>query len=120
MKNNWKCSIIINLIGFFIARASFLGINPLAAGYFIAAYLGNNRSAFILVTVSMGVLTAMPVGLAFKYLLSIIAAYIILEMPIIKKNNIPKVILYSLPATIVGVFTSIEGALVGLNTVLWH
>ncbi len=116
MKNKWKRSFVISIIGFFVARASFYGMNPLAIGYFTAAYFGNNRSTFILVTIFAGVLTGMPTAYTFKYLLTMVATIVLLEMPIVKKHDISKGILYGLPALILGVFTFVEGAALGFQT----
>ena len=115
MKNKRTRSFIVNLLGFFVARASFYGMNPLAIGYFTAVYLGNNRSPFILVTIFAGLLTTMHATFAFKYLLTMILTIVILDMPIIKKRNLSKAKLYGLPSLILGVFTLVEGAAVGFQ-----
>ena len=99
----------------FCSEGLILRNEPLAIGYFTAAYLGNNRSPFILVTIFAGLLTTMHATFAFKYLLTMILTLVILDMPIIKKRNLSKASLYGLPSLILGVFTLVEGAAVGFK-----
>ena len=51
MKVIKKNVILIYIIGFVIARASFLGINPIAIGFFTSAYLEKVSPGLLFITI---------------------------------------------------------------------
>ena len=80
MKDIRKRAILIYIIGFIIARASIFGINPLAIGYFTAAYLEKASPGLLFVTILAGMGSAMPPTMVLKYLLTIIGSLVLLFM----------------------------------------
>jgi stage II sporulation protein E len=110
MKIDKKRAILIHLIGFTVARAAFFGMNPLAIGYFTAAYLGKTGGGFALAAAFLGVVTSMNTTQVLKYSLSMIAAIILLEGPLLKNKEIPKPILYAIPSITLGILSMMEAA----------
>ena len=61
-------TIFIYIIGLVIARVSFLGINPLAIGYFMAAYLESASPGLLFITILVGAGSVMAPTMMLKYL----------------------------------------------------
>lgn len=118
MKSIRKNVILIYVIGFVIARASFFGINPLAIGYFIAAYLDKASTGLLFVTILAGIGSAMPPTMVLKYLLTMISSVVLLESPIIKKREMPIQVYFYIPAVSLGVFAMMEAAAYGWKSEL--
>ena len=116
MKGINKKTVLIYLIGFVIARASFLGISPLAIGYFTAAYLEKVSPGLLFITILVGIGSIMSPTLVLKYLLTMISAIVILESPLIKKRKLPTKICYYIPAILLGIFAMMEAAANGWKT----
>ena len=116
MKGINKKTVLIYLIGFVIARASFLGISPLAIGYFTAAYLEKVSPGLLFITILVGIGSIMSPTLVLKYLLTMISAIVILESPLIKKRKLPTKIYYYIPAILLGIFAMMEAAANGWKT----
>ena len=76
MKGFGKRHILVYVIGFVIARASFFGINPLAIGYFTAAYLERLNPGLLFLTILVGSGSVMPPTMVLKYLLTMISALV--------------------------------------------
>jgi len=93
-------SLFIYVIGFIIARAVFYDMNPLAIGYFTAAYLGNMGGGLAFAAVFAGIACVMNYSQIIKYTVTMIIALILLQSPLFKNKRIPKVILYALPSTL--------------------
>lgn len=108
MKDNKKRGFLIHVIGMIIARAAFSGMNPLAIGYFTAAYLGKAGGGFAFFAVLVGAATVMPLTQVLKLILTMVTTAIIYEAPVIKKRDIPLPILYSIPSIALGVFSVME------------
>ena len=98
MKGVRKRAILIYAIGFVIGRASFFAINPLAIGYFSAAYLEKVKPSLLSIIILTGISSAMPATIALKYLLTMISSIVLLESPIIKKKDRPINLYFLLPA----------------------
>lgn len=65
---NWR-EILVNVMGFFIARVSIFSMNPIGIGYFIAAYGEKRNRIFLFISVLLGMATATSsLGLA-KYVM---------------------------------------------------
>ena len=97
MKGMKKRVILIHLIGAIVARAAFFGINPLAIGYFTAAYLAKTGGGIIFFAVMIGIATVMPTLAVLKYLIVMITTIVILEAPILKNRQLPKPLLNMIP-----------------------
>jgi len=108
MKGFNKRTILIYVIGFVVARAKFSGMDPLAIGFFTAAFLSNTKKGLALVVTLLGVASVMEPTQTLKYTLSMITTLIILESPLLKNRDIPKAILYIFPALTLCVFTLLE------------
>ncbi len=103
-----KRKIFIYLIGLVVARATFYSMNPLSIGYFTAACLSGAGSGWAFAAVVIGIASGMNMIGMLKYSLTLTASIVLLEMPIIKKSNIPKVFLYSLPSLVLFCFSLME------------
>ena len=110
MKSIRKNLILVYVIGFVIARAAFLGINPFAIGYFTAAYLDKASTGLLFVTILAGIGTVMPPTMVLKYLLTLISSIVVLESPILRKRELPMRIYYYIPAGLLGIFAMMEAA----------
>ena len=110
MKVIKKNVILIYIIGFVIARASFLGINPIAIGFFTSAYLEKVSPGLLFITILVGISSVMPPTMVLKYLLTMISAIVLLESPFIKKRKLPEKIYFYIPAILLGVFAMMEAA----------
>lgn len=113
MKDIRKRAILIHVIGAIIARAVFFGMNPLAIGYFTAAYLQKAGGGLAFIVAMIGITAVMPLAQTLKYALTMITTIIIVESPIIKRRNIPQEVFYILPPLILGVFSFIEAKAIG-------
>lgn len=118
MKTIRKNVILVYLIGFVIARASFLGISPLAIGYFTAAYLDRAGTGLLFLIILAGIGTVMPPTMVLKYLLTLVSSIILFESPVIKKKNLPLRIYFYIPAVLLGIFSMMEAAAYGWKTEL--
>ncbi len=103
-----KRKILIHLIGLVIARATFYSMNPLSIGYFTAAYLSGAGGGWAFVAAAIGIASSMSMTGMLKYSLTLIASTILLEIPIIKKSNIPRVFLYIVPSLALFCFSLME------------
>ena len=96
MKDSKKRTLLIHVIGMFVARAAFYNMNPLAIGYFTAALIANTGGKMAFLAITIGIMTAMPITRALKYLLTMITTLVILEIPMIKKRKIPQIVMYAI------------------------
>ncbi len=101
-------TVLIHLIGLIVARAAFYSMNPLAIGYFTAAYLSQAGGGFAFAAAILGIVTCMNTTGILKYSLTLITSIIILETPFIKGKNIPKPALYLLPSVMLTIFSLME------------
>lgn len=107
-------SIVVCMISYVIARAVFFQMDPLAIGIFTAAYLERaGGGGLLFFAVLAGVCSTLPFTVALKYLLTLVASVVLLEAPLLKKRDISKSVLYTLPPVILGIFSLIEAASVG-------
>lgn len=70
--------ILVDLCGVFIANTIFYGMNPIAMGYFAAAYRDRKGRFFACLAVSLGYIAAFPITEVAKYL-SILCAVMIIN-----------------------------------------
>ncbi len=103
-----KKVLLIHLIGFVVARASFFNMNPLAIGYFTAVYLSDSGKGFAFMVAVLGVASTMAPTQIIKYSLTMITTLILLESPLLKNKKLPKAIALSLPAVIMCVYSMME------------
>lgn len=111
-----KKTIIIYAIGLVIARASFLGINPLAIGYFMAAYMERVSPGLLLITILAAIGSVMQPTMVLKYLLTMISSVVLLESPLIKKRKLPNKIYFYIPSILLGLFAMMDVAASGWKT----
>jgi stage II sporulation protein E len=107
LKTFKKRTLLIHVIGFIIARAAFCGMNPLAIGYFTAAYLAKTGGGLAFVAVLIGIVSAMEPTQILKYSLVMISMVIIFQSPFFKDRDIPKPLLYTFPPVILFIFSLI-------------
>lgn len=103
-----KRKVFIYLIGLVVARATFYSMNPLSIGYFTAAYLSGAGSGWAFAAAAIGIASCMNMTGILKYTLTLIATVILMEIPLIKKSNIPKEFLYILPSLALFGFSLME------------
>ena len=113
MKGNRKNVILIYIIGFIISRASFLGINPIAIGFFTAAYMEKISPGILFISILAGIGSVTSPTMVLKFLLTMISAIVVLESPPIKKRNLPTKIYFYIPAGFLGIFAMMEAAAYG-------
>lgn len=109
MKKIKSRALLVHVIGLIIARAVFFGINPLAVGYFTAAYLSGTGKVLSFAVTFLGIFSVMDFTGIVKYSLTLIAIVIIIEAPAIKKRNVPKQVLYVLPSVVLLFVSVLEG-----------
>lgn len=100
--------VLIHLIGILVARAAFYSMNPLAIGYFTAAYLAGSGGGWALAAAFIGIVTSMGTTGILKYSLTLVTSVIIMETPLFKDKKLPKTILYLLPCTALVLFSLME------------
>lgn len=108
MKGFNRRVFLIYVIGFIIARASFYEMNPLAIGFFTAAYLGCSRKGLAFIVTFLGVASIMDSTQILKYTLTMISVLILMESPLFKNRNIPTTVKYILPSIMLCVFSLLE------------
>jgi len=118
MKDIRKRSILIYLIGFVIARATFFGINPLPIGYFTSAYLDKVSPGLLFITVVSGISSVMAPTMVLKYMLTMIISIVFFESPLIKKRNLSIQVYFFISAMALAIFAIMESAAYGWNTQL--
>ena len=101
-------TVLIHFIGLLVARAAFYSMNPLAIGYFTAAYLLKTGGGWAFAVAILGIISSMNMTGILKYSLALISSVIIMETPFIKDKNIPKPILYLLPSISLTIFSLME------------
>lgn len=110
MKGIKSRALLIHLIGFIIARAAFFGMNPLAIGFFTAAYLGETGKGLAFAVTFLGLFSAMDFTQILKYTLTMIATVILMEAPLFRKRSLPKPLLYIMPSLALFVFSLMDVA----------
>jgi stage II sporulation protein E len=100
--------LFIHLIGFVIARAAFFGMNPLAIGFFTAAYLGGAGRVPAFAVTFLALFSVMDFTQILKYSLTMIAMVILMEAPLFKRRSLPKPLLYVMPSLALFVFSMME------------
>ena len=95
-----------------------MGINPLAIGFFAAAYMEKVSPGVLFVVILAGVGSVMQPTVVLKYLLAMIASVVFLESPLIKNRDIPDKLRFYIPAVCLGIFAAMEAAAGGWNTEL--
>ena len=101
-------TVLIHLIGLLVARAAFYSMNPLAIGYFTAAYISRTGGGWAFAAAILGIISSMNTTGILKYSLALVSSIIIMETPLIKDKGIPKSILYLLPSISVTIFSLME------------
>jgi len=109
MKNLHGRSVLTALVAFIIARAMFFGMNPLAVGYFTAAYLCGGSKVLSFAAVFMGIFSVMDFSGIVKYSLTLIASVVIMEAPIVKKHSLPWQARYAIPSLALFAFSMLDG-----------
>lgn len=102
----WKIGIKdvgINILGAVIARAVFFSMNPIAIGYFGAAYTEKKYRIFLLLGMIIGMSTAMPVMQTVKYGLIMVVIGVVTAL--IEKRS--KTISPTVMGIIAGVITAV-------------
>lgn len=98
--------IIVNIMGVVMARAIFVGMNPIAIGYFAAVYLEKKGRITIMLSVLLGMLTVLPIIDVAKYLIVMIVVSVITAL--IEYNN---------KRVSVGVMGAVSGGITAVMTI---
>lgn len=110
MKVNWKRAILVYLVGFIVARATFYQMNPLAVGFFSAAYLNRSGGMLLFASLLAGILSTAPLGTIMIYFITLLITAVIMEMPQIKNRDIPDRIRLLIGPGVLAVFLLIAAA----------
>ncbi len=102
--------LLIHLIGILVARAAFYSMNPLAVGYFTAAYLAGTGGGWALAVALFGILTSLGTAGILKYSLTLVTALVIMETPLFKDRSSSKTILHLIPCVCLTLFSLMEVA----------
>lgn len=86
MKGIKKRIIFINLVAIILSRGVFLNMNPVAIGFFGAAYMNKTKRFVLFISTLLGMLTVMPPIDVAKY--TIIMITIIVVVNLIDKKNV--------------------------------
>lgn len=108
-----KRTILIYVIGFIVARASFAGINPLSIGYFTAAYLDKASPGLLFITILAGINSVTAPTMVLKYLLTMVITIAFFESPLVKKRELPIQLYFCISAFALGIFAMMESAAYG-------
>lgn len=104
MNNKWNNkSMLMQLMGVFIARVTFGGFSPFAIGFIAAMYLDEGKNVLTILCVLFGLITVMPKVAVVKYF-AIMIIILVVGSLIQKKNE--KITIIEL-AIISGVSTSL-------------
>lgn len=109
MKNINSRALLVHFIGFIVSRAVFYGMNPLAVGYFTAAYLCGGSKVLSFAAAFIGIFLVMDFNGIIKYSLTLIASVMIMEAPLIKKHSLPVQVMYAMPSVALFVFSLLDG-----------
>jgi len=103
--------ILVNILGVAMARAVFMGMNPIGMGYFAAVYLEKKSRMFIMFTVLLGMLTAMPYAEVLKYLIIMVVISVITALAEFNNKRVSMNTLGVLTAVITASMTITDGLL---------
>ncbi|MFV0341645.1 MAG: stage II sporulation protein E [Anaerocolumna sp.] len=91
MKENVK-KVLVNFIGVVLARAVFLGINPIPIGYFSAVYIEPKGRFLIFISIIVGMFMKMPAIDAIKYVVTMIVFTVVVALIEYSKKKITPII----------------------------
>lgn len=114
MKGINRRTVLIYLIGFIVARASFYQMNPLAIGYFTAICLNQMGKGVGFFAVFLGLASVMAPSRILKYTLTMLTAFIVLESPLLKNKELPKAVTISIPAVVLCIYSLMEATAGGV------
>lgn len=97
--------VSINLIGVVIARAVFMGINPIPIGYFSAVYIEPKGRILILISILIGMFTKMPVIDVVKYATAMVVFTVVVALIEYSKKKVTPVIAAVLSGSITAAMT---------------
>lgn len=109
MKQMNQRIILVNLIGVIIARAALFEINPVALGFFAAAYLEKKIRGYIFVSILLGIATKMPLIDVAKYGLSMLAIMLVTALIENQGKKITVGIIASLTAVVITIMGITKG-----------
>jgi stage II sporulation protein E len=115
MKGMKKRVFLIYVIGAIVARAAFVGINPLAIGYFSAVYIEKAGGGFLFLAILLGLFSSMAPIKILKYIMTLTATMVIFEAPWFKKKTMHPMVKSVIPAIILGIFSIIEATSIGYS-----
>lgn len=103
--------VIINLVGVVLARAVFMGINPIPMGYFGAVYIEPKGRIMILLSIIIGLSTKMPMLDVLKYTIAMVVFTVIVALIEYSKKKVTPILAASLSGCITSVLTIFYGML---------
>jgi stage II sporulation protein E len=102
---------LINLIGIVMARAVFTGMNPIAMGFFAAAYLEKQGRFTIILSILLGMVTILPTVEVAKYLIIMIIVSVITALFEYNNKRLPIGVIGGITAVITTTMTITNGVL---------
>lgn len=103
--------VLINVIGVIMARAVFMGINPIPIGYFSAVYLEPKGRILILLSVIIGLFTKMPLLDVVKYTIAMVVFTVIVALIEYSRKKVTQVSAAALSGGITAAMTISYGLL---------
>lgn len=111
MKGMNKRTIFIDLIAMILSRAVFLGMNPIAVGFFGAVYLNKTGRFALLISTLIGMITAMPGVDAAKYTIIMITIMVVINLIEKKDRKLPVPVMGGIGGIITGAISLTKGFL---------
>lgn len=109
MKGMNKRIMFINLIAIILSRAVFLNINPIAIGYFGAAYLNRVGRSILFITTILGMATVMPIIDVVKYGIIMMTIMVVISLIEKKDKKLPVPVMGSIAGIITIAITLTQG-----------
>lgn len=105
----------VQMMGVFMARAVFAGINPIAMGYFAAIYIESKGRFVAVLAIVLGMATALPAVVTVKYGIIMIVVAVITALIEIKVKHLPVEVLGGLTGGVTAAI-SIANGLLSINS----
>lgn len=107
MKKQSRAILAIDVLGVLISRTAFMGMNPIALGFFGATYFIKQGRFFAFLMVSLGLYTVLPLVDVVKYVIIMAACGITIGL---LETKVKQASIYSIAVTVGLVTTAVSGS----------
>ncbi len=101
--------LLLQMIGVIMARAPFVGINPIGAAYFAAVFMDKKGRVLSMLGVSLGMISAMPRIEAIKYIIVMIVISIITSLIEYNSKRVSILVIGALTGTVTAIMSIANG-----------